>query len=193
MLLGTRWRRSRFSRATRPCSTRSTRRLRRPVVLYGRDAADLGTWVVATESSERHLVPQSEPGAPVRCVVFCAAATFVMWIIATLGVVRRWLARSRGRSAGPGHRRLADTHALLVLRPSAGLLLDHGRLPDLVQRHSDRYGGNIFSDSLTRLAFLMLILLSTPVGIHHHSWSRHLAGWKWLHTLTTYGVACLPS
>ena len=36
-----------------------------------------------------------------------------------------------------GHRRRADPHALLVLRPPAGLFLDHGRLPDLVPRGPD--------------------------------------------------------
>jgi cytochrome c oxidase subunit 1 len=29
------------------------------------------------------------------------------------------------------------------------------------------YGGKVFSDALTRLSFILLLLLSTPVGLHH--------------------------
>jgi cytochrome c oxidase subunit 1 len=51
------------------------------------------------------------------------------------------------------------------------------------------YGGRVFSDSLTRLAFLLLLLLSTPVGLHHQFLDPGIsAGWKWLHTVLTYGV-----
>jgi cytochrome c oxidase subunit 1 len=55
------------------------------------------------------------------------------------------------------------------------------------------YGGRVFSDMLTRLAFILLLLLSTPVGIHHEFMEPGIsAGWKWLHTMTTYGVV-IPS
>jgi cytochrome c oxidase subunit I len=55
------------------------------------------------------------------------------------------------------------------------------------------YNGKIFSDALTRLAFLFLLLLSTPVGIHHQFLEPGIsAGWKWLHMLMTYGVV-VPS
>lgn len=39
----------------------------------------------------------------------------------------------------------------------------------------------------------MLLLLSTPVGLHHQFLEPGIAaGWKWLHTLLTFGVA-VPS
>jgi cytochrome c oxidase subunit 1 len=51
----------------------------------------------------------------------------------------------------------------------------------------------VFSDALTRLVFIMLVLLSTPVGIHHEFLDPGIsAGWKWLQTMTTYGVV-VPS
>lgn len=55
------------------------------------------------------------------------------------------------------------------------------------------YNGYLFSDGLTRLTFIMLLLLSTPVGIHHEFMEPGIAPqWKMLHTLTTYGVV-IPS
>jgi cytochrome c oxidase subunit 1 len=39
----------------------------------------------------------------------------------------------------------------------------------------------------------LLLLLSTPVGLHHEFVEPGIsAGWKWLHTMTTYGVV-IPS
>jgi cytochrome c oxidase subunit 1 len=56
-----------------------------------------------------------------------------------------------------------------------------------------RYAGNVFSDGLARLTFVMLILLSTPVGIHHEFMEPGISStWKMLHTVLTYGVA-IPS
>jgi hypothetical protein len=52
---------------------------------------------------------------------------------------------------------------------------------------------SVFSDGLTRLTFVMLTLLSTPVGIHHEFMEPGISTtWKMLHTVTTYGVA-IPS
>ena len=55
------------------------------------------------------------------------------------------------------------------------------------------FGGKVFSDALTRVAFVSLLLLSTPVGLHHQYLDPGIsAGWKWLHTVVTYGVV-IPS
>ena len=55
------------------------------------------------------------------------------------------------------------------------------------------YKGTIFSDALTRVSFILLLLLSTPVGLHHQYLDPGIpAGWKFLHTILTYGVA-VPS
>lgn len=55
------------------------------------------------------------------------------------------------------------------------------------------FGGRVFSDSLTRLVFVFLLLLSTPVGLHHQFLDPGIhAGWKWLHMTLTYGVV-VPS
>lgn len=51
----------------------------------------------------------------------------------------------------------------------------------------------IFSDTLARTVFVLFILFSTPVGFHHQFMDPGIeAGWKYLHTITTYSVF-LPS
>jgi cytochrome c oxidase subunit 1 len=55
------------------------------------------------------------------------------------------------------------------------------------------YKGTVFSDSLTRVAFVFLLLISTPVGLHHQYLDPGInSGWKFLHTILTYGVV-IPS
>ena len=47
-------------------------------------------------------------------------------------------------------------------------------------------GGKLFSDPLTRLVFVMFILLSSPVGLHHQMVDPGIAaGWKMFHTFNT--------
>ena len=167
-----------------------------PAFYIGTTLIVIGTWVVAFEVIENAFWwKRQHPGQAVAA----RAARFGHHV---LHVVHRD-DRRRDRDAllpdplvarlGGEDRRRDDPDALLVLRTSARLFLDHGRLSDLVQHDPDDYSGKVFSDPLTRLAFIMLLLLSTPVGIHHQFLDPGIApGWKWLHTVLTYGVA-IPS
>ncbi|REJ80690.1 MAG: cytochrome C oxidase subunit I [Acidobacteria bacterium] len=50
-------------------------------------------------------------------------------------------------------------------------------------------GGLLFSDKLGRVVFVMFILFSTPVGFHHQFVDPGVhAGWKLVHTFTTYAI-----
>jgi cytochrome c oxidase subunit 1 len=50
-------------------------------------------------------------------------------------------------------------------------------------------GGRLFSDPLARMVFVLFLILSTPVGFHHQFADPGIsAGWKLLHTVTTYAV-----
>jgi cytochrome c oxidase subunit 1 len=50
-------------------------------------------------------------------------------------------------------------------------------------------GGKLFSDALARMAFILFVLLSTPVGFHHQFADPGISGgWKLAHTITTYAV-----
>jgi cytochrome c oxidase subunit 1 len=50
-------------------------------------------------------------------------------------------------------------------------------------------GGRLFSDALTRVVFVQFIVFSTPVGFHHQLTDPGIpAGWKLVHTFTTYAI-----
>jgi len=54
-------------------------------------------------------------------------------------------------------------------------------------------GGKLFSDPLARLSFLLLLVLSTPVGLHHQFEDAGIhVGWKYLQTINTFAVS-MPS
>ena len=155
----------------------------------------LGTWVVAFEVfANVNYFRKNNPGTPVPLAVFCAAATFVMWIVATLGVVAEMgLLIPWAFGWTPGVNVMLTRmffwyfgHPLVYFWIMGAYIIWYNIIPT-------RYGGNLFSDALTRLTFIMLILLSTPVGIHHEFMEPGISSvWKMLHTVTTYGVA-IPS
>ena len=155
----------------------------------------LGTWVVAFEIfANVNYFRKTNPGKPVPLVVFCVAATFVMWLVATLGVVAEMcLLIPWAFGWTPGINVMLTRmffwyfgHPLVYFWIMGAYVIWYNIIPT-------RYGGNVFSDALTRLTFVMLILLSTPVGIHHQFMEPGISSiWKMLHTVTTYGVA-IPS
>lgn len=54
-------------------------------------------------------------------------------------------------------------------------------------------GGKLFSDKLGRVTFVLFIIFSTPVGLHHMLMDPGIAGgWKLLQVLNTYAIL-LPS
>jgi cytochrome c oxidase subunit I len=54
-------------------------------------------------------------------------------------------------------------------------------------------GGKLYSDYAGRLAFMLFIVFSAPVGLHHQFTEPSIdVSWKWFHGLLTFGVA-IPS
>ncbi|HUA09376.1 MAG TPA: cbb3-type cytochrome c oxidase subunit I [Candidatus Acidoferrales bacterium] len=166
-----------------------------PSFYLGATLLVLGTWVVAFEVFENvFYFRRTTPGTPIPLPVFMAACTFLMWIIATLGVVAEMLLLipwSFGWT--PGVNVMLTRmffwyfgHPLVYFWIMGAYIIWYTILPT-------RYGGSIFSDGLSRLTFLMLLLLSTPVGIHHEFMEPGInSKWKLLHMVMTYGVA-IPS
>jgi cytochrome c oxidase subunit I len=156
----------------------------------------VGTWIVMIDLTANALwFSRSRPGERLPLVVHGSVTTFVMWFIATIGVAIEMLVFLIPWSLG-----LVPTvdvmftrvlfwyfgHPLVYFWIMGAYLIWYNLVPRF-------YGGKVFSDSLTRLAFILLLLLSTPVGLHHQFMEPGIsAGWKWLHTMTTYGVV-IPS
>src|SRR4029453_7764244 len=50
-------------------------------------------------------------------------------------------------------------------------------------------GGKLFSDPMARTSFILFLILSTPIGIHHQYADPGIhQGWKLLHALLTFAV-----
>ena len=166
-----------------------------PFFYLGATILVAGTWIVAYEVLENvAYFRKQHPGEPLPLPVFLAASTFLMWIIATIGVVAEMcllIPWSMGWTPGIDvmMTRLFFWyfgHPLVYFWIMGAYIVWYTIVPT-------RYGGKVFSDALTRLTFIMLLLLSTPVGIHHEFMEPGISTkWKMLHTVLTYGVA-VPS
>ncbi len=117
-----------------------------------------------------------------------------MWVIATLGVVAEmYLLIPWAFGWTPGVNVMLTRmffwyfgHPLVYFWIMGAYVIWYSIIPT-------RYNGNVFSDGLTRLTFIMLLLLSTPVGIHHEFTEPGInPAWKLLHMSLTYGVV-IPS
>jgi cytochrome c oxidase subunit 1 len=151
----------------------------------------VGTWLVAFDIiGNVGWFRANNPGQKIPLPAYMCVVTFVMWIIATLGVVAEMLllipwAFGWTKGIDVELTRMLFWyfgHPLVYFWIMGAYLIWYLVVPTT-------YGGKVFSDGLTRLAFILLLLLSTPVGLHHQFLEPGIsAGWKWLHTLTTYGI-----
>jgi cytochrome c oxidase subunit 1 len=166
-----------------------------PWFYFGATILILGTWGVAFDILENVVwFKRRNPKVRIPLPAFMAATTFIMWIIATLGVVAEMailIPWSLGWTPGVDVELTRMLfwyfgHPLVYFWIMGAYLIWYTVVPA-------RFNGHIFSDALTRLAFILLLLFSTPVGIHHQFTDPGIsAEWKWLHTVLTYGVV-IPS
>ena len=154
-----------------------------------------GTWFVAYDVIENFIwFKRHNPGVKSPLPAYMATVTMIMWCLATVGVVLEMLLLlpwSLGWTSGVNVSLTRMLfwyfgHPLVYFWIMCAYTIWYTVVPA-------RFGGTVFSDALTRVAFIMLLLLSTPVGLHHEFLDPGVgAGWKWLHGMITYGVA-LPS
>jgi cytochrome c oxidase subunit 1 len=167
-----------------------------PIFYIGATLLIVGTWIVAAEVLINvRWFRKNHPGERLPLVVHGTACTFVMWLVATIGVAIEMIFFLIPWSLGwtPTVNVMATRmlfwyfgHPLVYFWIMGAYLIWYNIVPLF-------YGGKVFSDALTRLVFVMLVLLSTPVGLHHEFMDPGIsAGWKWLQTMTTYGVV-VPS
>jgi len=126
---------------------------------------------------------------------YMAVVTYLIWIIATLGVAAEVVLQLIPWSFGWVERinvLLSRTlfwyfgHPLVYFWLLAAYTAWYVVIPKII-------GGKVFSDALARLAFALFILLSVPVGIHHQLTEPGLDGrWKLLQVFLTLMVV-VPS
>jgi len=134
---------------------------------------------------------RAHPGQRSPLFAFMAVATFILWIVATLGVavevvfllipwalgwtetVNVMLSRALFWYFG---------HPLVYFWLLPVYIIWYISLPKLI-------GSHVFSDSLARLAFILLLIFSLPVGFHHELTEPGIAeGWKYLQVGLTLAV-----
>ncbi|MGM8216099.1 b(o/a)3-type cytochrome-c oxidase subunit 1 [Bacillaceae bacterium W0354] len=138
---------------------------------------------------------KENPGEPSPLLAFMSVATLVLWFIATIGVVVTVVFQFIPWSFG-----WVDTinvtlsrtlfwyfgHPLVYFWLLPAYMAWYAIVPKII-------GAKIFSDSMARLAFLLFILFSIPVGFHHQLLESGISeGWKFLQVILTFAVI-IPS
>jgi cytochrome c oxidase subunit 1 len=128
-------------------------------------------------------------------VTYMSLVTWLMWGLASIGIVIEVVVFLLPWSLG-----LIDGVDPLLARTlfwyTGHPIVYFWLLPAYVSWYGlvpKQAGGKLVSDSLTRLAFLMFLLFSIPVGFHHQFTDPGIpAAWKMIHSLLTMFVG-IPS
>ncbi|ASS74126.1 cytochrome C [Tumebacillus algifaecis] len=156
----------------------------------------VGTWVAALGMfSAYRRWRKNNPGKMSPLFAFMSIATLVLWMIATLGVAAEVLFQLIPWSFGW----VAEVNVLLsrmLFWYFGHPLVYFWLMPAYIAWYvciPKIIGGKLFSDSLARLAFILLVLFSIPVGFHHQLMEPGISEkWKFIHVILTLAVV-VPS
>jgi cytochrome c oxidase subunit 1 len=135
---------------------------------------------------------RAHPGQPVPLAMFGIVATAWLWAWTVVGVVAEVVFQLIPWSLGWNDTvdvGLARTLFAWTLHPIVyfWLIPAYIALYVLVPKAA---GGPVFSDPWTRIALIMLLVISLPIGFHHlYMDPEQAAGWKLLHGFGTFLVA----
>ncbi|MBN2982265.1 cbb3-type cytochrome c oxidase subunit I [Cohnella algarum] len=156
----------------------------------------VGSWVGGTPIFSSYAKwRKANKGQPSPLFAFMAVATFVLWVIATLGVAIEVVFQLIPWSFGwvsDIDVSLSRTlfwyfgHPLVYFWLLPAYIYWYVNIPAVVK-------GRLFSDSLPRLTFILFILYSIPVGFHHQLMEPGITSfWKFLQVILTMLVV-VPS
>lgn len=153
----------------------------------------VGTWILSAGLFVTYRRWRGQnPGKATPLMAFGVLVTFILWDLATLGVAAEMLFQLIPWSLGW----LGGIDALLartLFWYFGHPLVYFWLLPVYVSWYTmlpKQAGGRLFSDPMARLAFLLLLVFSVPVGLHHQFADPGIGhGWKALHTILTFSVA----
>jgi cytochrome c oxidase subunit 1 len=151
-----------------------------------------GTWLVTLNLVLTWRAWRARhPGVRTPLAAFMSLVAFVMWTIASLGLAAEMLFLIIPWSLGL----LSGTDALLARTLfwfTGHPIVYFWLLPAYVSWYTlvpRQAGGKLFSDPMARTAFILFLVLSTPIGIHHQYADPGIhQGWKLLHALLTFAV-----
>jgi cytochrome c oxidase subunit I len=167
-----------------------------PLFYLGAALLIVGSWIAYFSWIPQYVSWRKEnPGQKTPLGVLGMLVTFTIWFVCTLPVAYEVLVMLLPWSLGWTHTIdvvLARTlfwffgHPLVYFWLLPVYVMFYVMLPKIV-------GGKLFSDGAGRIAFMLFLVLSTPVGLHHQFADPGInAGYKWFHMLLTLGVA-IPS
>lgn len=156
----------------------------------------IGTWVGSGNIMLTYLDWRREhPGEAVPLAVFAILANFLMWFTASLGVAIEVLTMLLPMSLG-----IIDTTDAQVARILFWFfghpLVYFWLIPAYVSWYTmlpKQLGVRLFSDAMGRVSFLMIMIFSIPIGVHHLFTDPGVSeSAKLMHAILTFVVA-VPS
>ncbi|MGE3267805.1 MAG: cbb3-type cytochrome c oxidase subunit I [Chloroflexota bacterium] len=151
-----------------------------------------GTWLVTVLLGLLHVAWRKEhPGERMPLPAFMSIATFAMWTIASTGIALEMIFFNLPLSLGVIEQTnpiIARTLFWLTGHPIVyfWLLPAYVSWYTLVPRQS---GGKLFSDPMARISFIMFLVLSSPIGLHHQFTDPGISStWKLVHAFGTFAV-----
>lgn len=167
-----------------------------PLYYIGLTLVVVGSWVSGFGLFGQYSYwRKANPGKRSPLLMFMAVVTMVLWLICTLGVAAEILLLLLPWSIGwvdTVNVMLSRTlfwyfgHPLVYFWLLPAYMCWYVVIPKVI-------GGKIFSDSLARLAFILLLLFSIPVGFHHQLVEPGISPlWKFIQVVLTFMVV-VPS
>lgn len=152
----------------------------------------VGSWLLCAPQFMRYAQWRKEnKGQTSPLLAFMAVVNSLLWFVATLGVAVEVLFMLLPWSLGLIERvdvLLTRTlfwyfgHALVYFWLLPAYMAWYAIVPKII-------GAKIFSDALARLAFMLFLIFSVPVGIHHQLTEPGIDGlWKFIQVVLTFFV-----
>jgi cytochrome c oxidase subunit 1 len=164
-----------------------------PAFYIGATLLVIGSWLWCLEmivSTVRWK--RDNPGQVVPLAMYGTTANAIMWLWTSAGVAIEMIFQLIPWSLGlkatvdPGLARTLfawTLHAIVYFWLFPAYIAMYSILPKVA-------GGRLFSDEMARIAFVMLLVISVPIGFHHlYMDPQQAAGFKFLHMLGTFAVA----
>ncbi len=164
-----------------------------PAFYIGAALLVVGSWVWCLQMVMMMSIwKKAHPGETVPLAMFGTTANAILWFITSLGVTSEVLFQLIPWSLG-----LIETvdvglartlfswtlHAIVYFWLFPAYIAMYTLLPKAA-------GGRLFSDQMARVAFILLLVFSVPIGLHHlYMDPFQAAGWKFLHMTGTFMVA----
>lgn len=167
-----------------------------PLFYIGLALVIIGSWIAAfVNFRQLYVWKKAHPNEKSPLFAFMVVINMAMWVIASLGVAISVVVLIIPWSLG-----LTATINVLVTRTLFWYfghpLVYFWLLPAYMAWYAvipKIIGGRIFSDSLARMAFILLIFFSIPVGFHHQLTEPGIdPTWKFVQVVLTFMVV-VPS